>query len=91
MSSPSGQPLMVTFAFSKKTVPWTGEHASILELAEAHGLTPDYSCRNGICSTCTCELLAGELEYISHPLDPPEEGMALICCTRPRTDVTLNI
>lgn len=91
MPDPATPHLKVTFAFSKKTVPWTGEHASILELAEAHGLTPDFSCRAGICSTCSCELLAGELDYFTDPLDPPEDGMALICCSRPRTDVTLNI
>ena len=82
---------MVTFQFSRKSVPWTDAHASLLELAEAHGLTPDFSCRAGICSTCLCELVSGTVHYVSEPLDPPEEGMALICCSKPVGDVTLNI
>jgi uncharacterized protein len=82
---------MVTFAHSKVSVPWDDSCESLLELAEAHGLSPDFSCRSGICSTCKCELLVGEVDYFSEPLDPPEEGMALICCSRPAGDVTLNI
>jgi uncharacterized protein len=87
----SSRPATVTFAFSKMTVVWDDTHASILELAEAHGLKPDFSCRAGICSTCQCELVSGRLAYVTEPLDQPEEGMALICCSRPDGDVTLNI
>ena len=91
LTQPNSRPPTVTFAFSKKTVAWDDKHASLLDLAEAHGLKPDFSCRSGICSTCQCELLSGKLIYFTDPLDPPEEGMALICCSRPDGDVTLNI
>ena len=82
---------MVTFKLSKLTVPWDDKCASLLELAEAHGLKPDFSCRSGICSTCISELLSGEISYFTEPLDPPEEGLALICCSRPCGDVTLMV
>ena len=88
---PVGAKPMVTFAYSKKSVAWDDTHSSLLDLAEAHGLSPDFSCRSGICRTCECELISGELEYFTEPLDPPEEGMALICCSRPVGDVKLNI
>lgn len=81
----------VTFKHSNLTVPWDDKYASLLELAEAHGLKPDFSCRSGICSTCISELLSGEISYFTEPLDPPEDGMALICCSRPVSDVILNI
>ncbi len=81
----------VTFAFSKKVVDWDDKYASILELAEAHGLTPDFSCRSGICRSCECELLSGSLTYVTEPLDAPEEGVALICCSKPASDIELNI
>ena len=81
----------VTFKHSNLTVPWDDKYASLLELAEAHGLTPDFSCRSGICSTCISELLSGEISYFTEPLDLPEDGMALICCSRPVSDVILNI
>ncbi len=87
----SNRQATVTFAFSKKTVIWDDKFASLLDLAEANGLTPDFSCRAGICSTCRCELIAGKLNYVTEPLDVPEEGTALICCSTPDSDVTLNI
>ena len=91
MAQDPSRPATVTFAYSKKAVAWDDKYASILELAEANGLTPDFSCRAGICSTCLCELISGQLDYFTEPLDPPEEGMALICCSRPNGDVVLNI
>jgi len=81
----------VTFVYSKKSVTWDDKHSSLLELAEAVGLEPDFSCRSGICGTCACELLSGEVVYFEDPLDPPEDGMVLICCSRPVGDVKLNI
>ncbi len=91
MTQTAARSLTVTFAFSKKAVAWDDKHASLLDLAEAHGLKPDFSCRAGICRTCQCELISGKLTYVTEPLDPPEEGMALICCSKPDGDVTLNI
>lgn len=87
----AGRKAKVTFAFSKKTLEWNDSFGSILEFAEAHGLTPDFSCRTGICRTCECELLSGKLDYVIEPLEMPDEGMALICCSKPDGDVTLNI
>lgn len=91
MSDTPPRKATVIFAFSKKTVTWDDTFASLLDFAEAHGITPDFSCRSGICRTCECELLSGSLTYVTEPLDRPEEGMALICCSKPDGDVTLNI
>lgn len=85
------RPPLVTFALSGKVIAWDGKQPTLLEFAEAHGLSPDFSCRQGICSTCKCEIVAGTVEYISEPLDLPEEGEVLICCSRPKSDVTINI
>ena len=82
---------LVTFVHSNKTAAWDDRHGSLLALAEAAGLTPDFSCRSGICGTCACEIIAGEVVYFTEPLDMPEEGMVLICCSRPAGDVKLNI
>ena len=90
-STTSVRPATVTFAFSKKTLAWDDSFANLLEFAEANGLKPDFSCRSGICRSCECELLSGSVSYVSEPLEAPEEGMALICCSKPDGDVTLNI
>lgn len=80
----------VIFASSGVTANWQPTSGSILELAEAHGLSPAYSCRSGVCHTCECALEAGEVEYVEQPMVPPEEGAVLIRCWKPKTDVVLE-
>lgn len=76
----------VVFAQSNKTVNWKPEDGTLLEFAEANGLNPDYSCRQGICHTCTCAIQEGEVEYIESPDSEPDEGSVLICVSRPKTN-----
>ncbi len=64
--------------------------ASILDMAEGLGLSPDYSCRSGICHTCMCALKDGVVEYVEEPLDPPDRGSVLICCSKPKTDLVVD-
>ncbi|MEL6579049.1 MAG: 2Fe-2S iron-sulfur cluster-binding protein [Cyanobacteria bacterium J06621_12] len=75
----------VTFAASNKTVTWTSADGTLLEFAEANGLSPDYSCRQGVCHTCTCAIQEGEVEYTDEPAGEPDEGNVLICVSRPKT------
>lgn len=81
----------VTFARSGLTVAWDATFETILDLAEHHGLSPAYSCRSGICHTCICALTEGEVEYIEEPLDPPDAGYVLICCSKPRSTLVIEM
>jgi ferredoxin-NADP reductase/MOSC domain-containing protein YiiM len=81
----------VTFARTGVTVPWDASVESILEFAESHGLHPDYSCRSGICHTCMSRLLEGEVDYTIEPADMPDPGSVLICCSRPKSSVVIDI
>ena len=83
--------IQVTFARSGVTAGWDPACESILDLAERQGLSPDYSCRSGICHTCLCALVEGEVEYLEDPLDQPDPGCVLICCSRPRTSVVIEV
>ena len=83
--------IIVTFKASGITATWSDEYESLLEFAEDQGLTPDFSCRAGICSSCHCELLEGEIEYIDEPLTEPDAGYALICISLPKTNVVIDI
>ncbi|MEM6613320.1 MAG: 2Fe-2S iron-sulfur cluster-binding protein [Cyanobacteria bacterium P01_C01_bin.72] len=75
----------VTFATSNKTFTWTSADGSLLEFAEANGLEPDYSCRQGVCHTCACAIQEGEVEYIDELAGEPDEGNILPCISRPKT------
>jgi len=81
----------VNFSKSSIIAHWNPSFESILDLAEANGLSPDYSCRSGICHTCICELEQGEVDYTLEPLDPPPEGTVLICCSKPRSNLAIGI
>ena len=83
--------IQVTFARSGVTAGWDPACESILDLAERHGLSPDYSCRSGICHTCVCALVEGEVEYLEDPLDRPDTGCVLICCSRPKTSLVIEV
>ncbi|MFD2078166.1 Ferredoxin-NADP reductase [Actinopolymorpha cephalotaxi] len=82
---------MVTFARSQLQVPWDSNRGSLLELAEACDVPTRWVCRTGVCHTCVTPLVSGELAYIEEPLVPPEDGEALICCSRPASEVVLDL
>jgi len=79
------------FAKSNLTVQWSDKTESLLELAEQHGLTPEFSCRSGICGTCVCTLEEGDVEYFEEPIEQPDAGQVLICCSRPIGRVVLDL
>jgi ferredoxin len=80
----------ITFANAKLEV--ANEGKSLLETAEAAGLTPEYGCRMGICFTCTStktsgtttNLLTGETNS-----DPDTEIQ--ICVTAACGDVSIEL
>jgi ring-1,2-phenylacetyl-CoA epoxidase subunit PaaE len=62
---------------------------SILEAALANNLDAPYSCKAGVCSTCRCKVLEGEVEMaVNHALEDYEvrAGYALSCQAIPLTD-----
>jgi ferredoxin-NADP reductase/MOSC domain-containing protein YiiM len=91
---PAGQPgngPTIVFARSNLAIPWSGEYASLLELAEACDVPVRWSCRTGVCHTCETTLIVGEVGYSPDPVEPPADGSTLICCSQPRDDVVLDL
>ena len=62
-----------------------------LQLAEACDVPVRWSCRTGVCRSCESALIAGAVDYRPEPVEPPADGSALICCSRPRDDVVLDL
>ena len=56
---PLGQAGEGAIRFEESGVEVENSGASLLEQAEAAGLSPAYGCRMGICHTCSCRKLAG--------------------------------
>jgi len=84
----------VTIAPSGKTVSVDGD-THILEAALQQGVVLPYGCKNGACGSCKARILSGE--HIQDPHQPgaltAEEarlGMALLCCARAASDLTVE-
>ena len=83
--------ITVTFRKSGRSAPWVDGAESLLSFAESHGLAPEFSCRAGVCGTCTTGLVEGEVSYFEDPLDDPGAGQVLICCARPKGNLVLDL
>jgi ferredoxin-NADP reductase/MOSC domain-containing protein YiiM/ferredoxin len=81
----------IAFSRSNLTVPWDPSFASLLELAEACDVPVRWSCRTGVCHECQTGLVSGAVGYRPEPLEPPDPGTALLCCSQPRGEVALDL
>jgi ferredoxin len=82
----------VTFARSGRTAPLP-PGKTVLEAAEAAGVAIDYQCRSGICGTCRCQLLRGEVTMpVRDALSDADErdGYILACQAHAGHDVTID-
>lgn len=91
ISAPGHTGYTIKFLKSGKEVPWNDSVTSILDLAEANGLRPDYSCRMGTCATCESRLIKGTFEYDPEPFMEPDDGNLLICCAIPTSNMEIDI
>jgi ferredoxin-NADP reductase/MOSC domain-containing protein YiiM len=88
----AGTGSQVSFARSGLAPRWDASaYRSILELAEACDVPVRWSCRTGVCHNCESGLISGAVAYEPDPLDPPADGNVLICCSRPRGDVVIDL
>lgn len=87
----SGGEFQIRFQKSARITTWTPDSHSLLEFAESHGLSPNFSCRAGVCGTCRTDLLQGRVNYFEEPLDAVEEGHVLLCCARPAGSIILDL
>ena len=81
--APATGTVPVMFMNSLKEARWTPASGTLLELAEARGLDPEFSCREGTCGTCRTKLLKGTVTYIKEPSASVADDEVLVCCAVP--------
>ncbi|HVT83320.1 MAG TPA: 2Fe-2S iron-sulfur cluster-binding protein, partial [Phycisphaerae bacterium] len=91
VASGAGDGPKISFARAGLTVTWDPKFHSLLELAEACDVPVRWSCRTGVCHTCECGLISGSLLYDPAPLEPAAAGNMLTCCSRPKSDLVIDI
>lgn len=82
--------LSVDFASTGKQLDWKPADGSLLEFAEAHGISLNSGCRSGGCGTCQTKIKRGEVAYQQAPDFDPEPGTCLPCVCTPKTDLVLE-
>ena len=83
----------VEFRASGKTVEWSDQYQSLLELAQAHGVEIDSLCEQGICGTCKVRLISGQVEMEDADVLEPEDvaqNMILACVAVPTSDLVVD-
>jgi ring-1,2-phenylacetyl-CoA epoxidase subunit PaaE len=68
------------------------QNTSVLDAAVESGLDVPFACKAGVCSTCLCRVLEGEVEMqANHALEDHEvkDGFVLSCQSFPLTDTVV--
>lgn len=84
--NPEADAVVIKFETSGFEQGWQAGDGTLLETAEAHGLSPAFSCRSGSCGSCLTKKLSGEVVYRTPVSAPHSEGEVLICCAVPAAD-----
>jgi len=82
--------IVVTFVGSGKQLPWQPAKGTLLDLAEANGISVNSGCRAGGCGSCQTTIRSGEVTYRQLPEYDPEPGTCLLCVSEPKTSVSLE-
>ncbi len=88
--SAAAEKIQITFRRSNKTCSWDGTCASILELADVHGVKIESGCRVGNCGTCLAAVTSGEVKYSTDPSAKVEAGSCLTCIAQPTGPLVLD-
>jgi ring-1,2-phenylacetyl-CoA epoxidase subunit PaaE len=84
-----GTQATVTLDGATRSFSMPREGQTILDAAIASNMDAPYSCKAGVCSTCRCKVLEGEVEMaVNHALEDYEvrAGYVLSCQSYPLTD-----
>lgn len=80
---PVAQEAIIEFSDSKVEQAWNQGDGTLLEFAESHGFTPEFSCRSGQCGMCKTKLISGAVTYPNGHSVTIAEDELLLCCAEP--------
>jgi MOSC domain-containing protein YiiM/ferredoxin-NADP reductase len=80
----------VSFTRSNMEAIWSPSSGTLLNLAEAAGVSPPFGCRSGACGLCRTAIFEGRVSYVE-PIEEPDSGFLFPCCAIPQTDCRLDL
>lgn len=81
----------VTFAATDRTILWSANHDSLLELAEANDVFSESGCRAGRCGACETAIISGKVAYQQDQTVDCSPGTCLLCIAKPDGPVELDL
>ena len=87
-SIPVAKEALINFTESKLEQAWSKGDGTLLEFAEAHGLTPEFGCRSGQCGMCKTKLSKGQVSYQQEITADLAADEILLCCAMPAASST---
>ena len=84
------EPMPVIFARSGKTAVWHPGDGSLLDFAEAQGLTPPFECRSGTCGTCLTRVIDVRAHQSAGPARQQGDDLRL-CSATPAAGGSLTL
>lgn len=80
----------VSFAKSGDELAWDPAAGNLLAFALDNDIDIPSGCRAGNCGTCVSAIKDGEIEYLSKPGNPPDDGSCLTCISVPKSDLVID-
>jgi len=74
-----------------KSIQWDPAADSLLEFAEVNNIDIESGCRAGSCGSCQTKVIAGEVDYNQDPDADILPGHCLLCVSKPKNDLTLEL
>ena len=87
----SEQAINITFRQTGKSILWDPAADSLLEFAEANDIEVESGCRAGSCGSCQTTVKAGEVDYNQEPDADISPGHCLLCISKPKNDLILEL
>ena len=82
----------VSFAKSRRDIDCAHDQ-NVLDAAKKAGVRVPASCTQGMCGTCKVKLVSGEVE-MKHAggirQREIDQGMVLLCCSKPKSDLVID-
>lgn len=76
---------------SGRRLAWDGTSESILAFLEAQGIERNSLAGRGFVELAKRGLVSGEVDYFEEPLDVMPKDRVLLCCTRPKSSLVLDL
>lgn len=91
-AAPAGERFAVSFAKSRREIECAADQ-HVLDAARQAGVRLPSSCTQGMCGTCKVKLVSGQVDMKHNGgirQREIDQGMVLLCCSKPLTDLVID-